>query len=233
MCSRYFLDADGNVIAYTFRVPVEPRIVRRINIAPTQEAPVIRANRDGTAREVAMLRWGLVPFWAKDASIGHKLINARSESAMEKPAFREAFRARRCAIPASGFYEWTGAPKYRVPHAITVEGRPIVAFAGLWERWKDAAGQKVETYTILTTAANAFVAPMHERMPAILGEHDIDAWLGAPADEAARLLLPYPDAALREREVSRAINDPRMEKGSDTFSGSGDIFGAAGNEKGI
>ncbi|HVP70015.1 MAG TPA: SOS response-associated peptidase, partial [Gemmatimonadaceae bacterium] len=111
MCSRYFLDADGNIIAYTFRVPAEPRIVRRANIAPTQEAPVIRAARDGAGREVAMLRWGLVPFWAKDASIGHKLINARSESAMEKPAFREAFRARRCAIPASGFYEWTGAPK--------------------------------------------------------------------------------------------------------------------------
>ncbi len=213
MCSRYFLDADGNVIAYTFQVPAEPRIVRRANIAPTQEAPVIRVAREGAGREVAMLRWGLVPFWAKDRSIAHKLINARSESAMEKPAFREAFRARRCAIPASGFYEWTGAPKYRVPHAITVEGRPIVAFAGLWERWKDAAGEKVETYTILTTAANAFVSPMHDRMPAILEERDIEAWLTAPPAEAARLLRPYPDVALREREVSRAINDPRNETG--------------------
>jgi|SRR5215831_13382128 len=213
MCSRYFLDADGNIIAYTFRVPAEPRIVRRANIAPTQEAPVIRATRDGAAREVAMLRWGLVPFWAKDPSIGHKLINARSESALEKPAFREAFRARRCAIPASGFYEWTGVPKHRVPHAITVEGRPIVAFAGLWERWKGANGQRLETYTILTTAANAFVAPMHDRMPAILAEHDIDAWLTAPPEEAAKLVRPYPDGALREREVSRAINDPRNETG--------------------
>jgi putative SOS response-associated peptidase YedK len=213
MCSRYFLDADGNVIAYTFRVPAEPRIVRRANIAPTQEAPVIRSTRDGAGREVAMLRWGLVPFWAKDPAIGHKLINARSESAMEKPAFREAFRARRCVIPASGFYEWTGAPKYRVPHAITVEGRPVVAFAGLWEWWKDATGRHLETYTILTTAANAFVAPMHDRMPAILRAEDIDAWLGAPAVEAAKLIRPYPDADLREREVSRAINDPRNETG--------------------
>ena len=213
MCSRYFLDADGNIIAYTFRVAAEPRILRRVNIAPTQDAPVIRATRDGTGREVAMLRWGLVPFWAKDASIGPKLINARSESAMEKPAFREAFRARRCAIPASGFYEWTGVPKHRVPHAITVAGRPIVAFAGLWERWKDAHGQRLETYTILTTAANAFVAPMHDRMPAILAEHDIDAWLTAPPEDAAKLVRPYPDGELREREVSRAINDPRNETG--------------------
>jgi putative SOS response-associated peptidase YedK len=213
MCSRYFLDADGNIIAYTFRVPAEPGIVRRANIAPTQEAPVIRATRDGTGREVAMLRWGLVPFWARDPKIGHQLINARSETAMDKPAFREAYRARRCAIPASGFYEWTGVPKHRVPHAITVEARPIVAFAGLWERWKDDSGRRLETYTILTTAANAFVAPMHDRMPVILGENDVDAWLTAPAEEAAQLLRPYPDAELREREVSRAINDPRNESG--------------------
>ena len=214
MCSRYFLDADGNIIAYTFRVAAEPRILRRVNIAPTQEAPVIRAARDGAGREVAMLRWGLVPFWAKDASIGHKLINARSESAMEKPAFREAFRARRCAIPASGFYEWTGEAKHRVPHAITVEGRPLVAFAGLWERWKDAAGQRLETYTVITTDANTMIAPMHDRMPAILAAEDIDAWLTGTPEEAAALIRPYPEGEMREREVSRAINNPRNETGS-------------------
>jgi putative SOS response-associated peptidase YedK len=213
MCSRYFLDADGNIIAYAFRVPVDERIARRANIAPTQEAPVIRATRDKDGREVALLRWGLVPFWAADPTIGRKLINARSETAAAKPAFREAFRARRCAIPASGFFEWTGAARQRVPHAITVPGRPVVAFAGLWERWKDAAGTKLETYTILTTAANAFIAPMHDRMPAILAEEDLDAWLAGTPEQAAQVIRPYPDAALRERAVSPAINDPRYETG--------------------
>jgi len=210
MCSRYFLDADGNVIAYAFRVPVDTRIRKRFNIAPSQEAPVVRLGERG-AREVAMLRWGLVPPWAKDPSVGSRMINARSESAAAKPAFRQAFRSRRCAIPASGFYEWTGDPRRRVPHAITVEGRPIVAFAGLWESWKDAAGKPLETYTILTTAANGFVRPMHDRMPAILAEGDLDAWLAGSPEDAEKLIRPYPDDALRERTVSRAVNDPRAE----------------------
>jgi putative SOS response-associated peptidase YedK len=214
MCSRYFLDADGNVIAYTFRVPPDDRIHRRFNIAPTQDAPVIRATRDRAGRELAMMRWGLVPFWAEDPAIGRRLINARSETVAEKPAFREAFRARRCAIPASGFYEWTGEAKHRVPHAITVEGRPLVAFAGLWERWKDAAGQRLETYTVITTDANTMIAPMHDRMPAILAAEDIDAWLTGTPEEAAALIRPYPEGEMREREVSRAINNPRNETGS-------------------
>ena len=227
MCSRYFLDADGNVIAFTFRVPVNDRIRRRYNIAPSQEAPVIRATKDGGAREVAMLRWGLVPFWAKDPSVGSRLINARCETAMEKPAFRQAFRSRRCAIPASGFYEWTGEARYRVPHAITVEGRPIVAFAGLWESWKDAAGKPLETYTILTTPANAFVAPMHDRMPAILADADIDTWLAGPTEEAWKLIRPYPGETMRERVVSRALNNPRNEDIDPFAADAGkDLFGS-------
>lgn len=211
MCSRYFLDADGNVIAYTFQVPVHDRIRKRFNIAPTQEAPVIRAARSGAGREVAMLRWGLVPFWAKDPSVGNKMINARSETVMEKPAFRQAFKARRCIVPASGFFEWTGEPKYRVPHAITVAGRPIIAFAGLWECWKDAEGHALETYTILTTAGNRFMAGMHDRMPAILDDDAIEPWLGGSIDDAWNVIRPYPDEAMRERVVSRAVNNSRNE----------------------
>ncbi|HXS54113.1 MAG TPA: SOS response-associated peptidase [Usitatibacter sp.] len=210
MCSRYFLDADGNVIAYTFRVPADERIRRRYNIAPSQEAPVVRAGQDG-AREAAWLRWGLVPYWAKDPSIGSRMINARSETVMEKPAFREAFRSRRCAIPASGFYEWTGDAKHRVPHAITIEGRALLAFAGLWERWKDRDGKRLETYTILTTPANRFVSPMHDRMPAILADDDLEAWLCGSVEDAWRLIRPYPDEPMRERVVSRALNNPRNE----------------------
>jgi putative SOS response-associated peptidase YedK len=211
MCSRYFLDADGNVIAFTFGVPVDDRIRRRYNIAPSQEAPVIRRAREGGGREMAMLRWGLVPFWAKDPSVGSRMINARSETVVQKPAFREAFQARRCVIPASGFYEWTGEPRHRVPHAISIEGRPLIAFAGLWERWKDPKGESLHTYTILTTPANRFVSPMHDRMPAILAEGEIDTWLAGSAEEALAVIRPHAEEAMRERVVSRALNDARNE----------------------
>jgi len=210
MCSRYFLDADGNVIAYTFRVPVHRGIRKRFNIAPTHEAPVIRAGAGG-AREVALLRWGLVPSWAKELSIGSKLINARCETLGEKPAFRAAFRARRCIVPASGFFEWTGEQRYRVPHAITVPGHEIVPFAGLWEAWKAPDGRTLETYTIVTTEANGFVSGMHDRMPAILEERDIDAWLGGSVEEAQAALKPYAEGEMREHMVSRALNSPNAE----------------------
>jgi putative SOS response-associated peptidase YedK len=210
MCSRYFLDADGNIIAYTFQVPVHDRIRKRFNIAPTQEAPVIRAAGNGT-HEVALLRWGLVPFWAKDVSMGNKLINARCETVAEKPAFRSAFKSRRCVIPASGFFEWTGEPRRRVPHAITLEGRPLVPFAGLWESWKDAAGEPIETYTIITTPANRFMTGMHDRMPAILEHADIDTWMSGSPEDAWKLIRPCADEPMREREVSRALNSSTFE----------------------
>jgi putative SOS response-associated peptidase YedK len=210
MCSRYFLDDDGNIIAYTFQVPVHERIRKRFNIAPTQEAPVIRAAAGG-AREVALLRWGLVPSWAKDLAVGNKMINARCETVSEKPAFRQAFRRRRCVVPASGFFEWTGEPGYRVPHAITVEGRALLPFAGLWDSWKDAHGQPIETYTIITTAANRFMTGMHDRMPAILADGDIDRWLDGSPEEALELIKPYADEPMREREVTRALNSATFE----------------------
>jgi putative SOS response-associated peptidase YedK len=210
MCSRYFLDADGNIIAYTFRVPVHDRIRKRFNIAPTQEAPVIRSQEAGV-REVAMLRWGLVPFWAKDMAIGNKLINARCETVAEKPAFRSAFKSRRCVIPASGFFEWTGEPRQRVPHAITIEGRPLVPFAGLWDSWTGADGKPVETYTILTTPANRFMTGMHDRMPAILEHADIDTWISGTPEAALKLIRPYADEPMREREVTRALNSSTFE----------------------
>lgn len=228
MCSRYFLDADGNIIAYTFQVPVHDRIRKRFNIAPTQEAPVIRRGREAPsgnlpareaptagsengAREVAMLRWGLVPFWAKDPAIGGKLINARCETVAEKPAFRSAFKRQRCVIPASGFFEWTGEPRHRVPHAITIEGRSLLAFAGLWESWKDAEGKPLETYTIITTPANRFMTGMHDRMPAILEHADIDTWMSGSPEDAWKLIKPHADEPMREREVTRALNSSTFE----------------------
>jgi putative SOS response-associated peptidase YedK len=190
MCSRYFLDADGNIIAFTFRVPVHDRIRKRFNIAPTQEAPVVRAAKDG-GREAAMLRWGLVPFWARDLKIGTQMINARAETVAEKPAFRHALQQRRCLVPATGFFEWKGEPGRKQAFAITVPERPIFAFAGLWERWKPQDGEPVETFTIITTDANASVAPIHDRMPVILPEPAYDEWLFGTADAALALLQPY------------------------------------------
>src|SRR5476649_843692 len=183
MCSRYFLDADGNVIAYTFKVAVHEPVLRRFNIAPTQLARVIRIG-EGGEREAVLLRWGLVPFWAKGLSAGTKMINARSEGIEEKPAFRAAVRQRRCLVPATGFFEWKGVPGRKQPYAITLADRPLFAFAGLWESWRPADGDAVETFTIVTTDANPGVAEIHDRMPVILPPDEEDRWLCGEADDA-------------------------------------------------
>ena len=209
MCSRYFLDADGNIIAYTFRVPPDDRVGRRFNIAPTQEAPVVRVNAEG-ARELALLRWGLVPSWAKDLGVGNKMINARGESVAEKPAFREALRKRRCLVPATGFFEWEGPPGRKQPFAITVPAVPVFAFAGLWESWRPAGGEPVQTFTIVTTDANEAVAAIHDRMPVILAPDEADQWLGGDVDQARALLRPFA-GDVRLRAVTRRMSDPRAE----------------------
>jgi putative SOS response-associated peptidase YedK len=209
MCSRYFLDADGNIIAYTFRVPVNPDVKKRYNIAPTQDAPVVRLDRAGN-REVAMLRWGLVPFWSKDLKSGNRMINARAEGIETRPAFREAVERRRCVVPATGFFEWKDLGRRKQPFAITAPDQPVFGLAGLWERWKRGEADHVETFTIVTTEANRAVAEIHDRMPVILPPAAIDAWLGGPADEALKLLRPYAgDTQLRP--VRGTVSDPRAD----------------------
>lgn len=209
MCSRYFLDADGNIIAYTFRVPVNESVKKRYNIAPTQDAPVIRMSRDG-AREAAMLRWGLVPFWAKDLKSGNRMINARCEGIGAKPAFREALQHRRCIVPASGFFEWKDVGGRKQPFAITIPGEPLFGLAGLWERWKRGEHDYVETFTIVTTDSNPAVSEIHDRMPVVIPMGAIDAWLTGPADEACKLLRPY-DGAMALRPVRSVVSDPRKD----------------------
>ena len=209
MCSRYFLDADGNIIAYTFRVPVDDRIRKRFNIAPTQEAPVIRATNAG-ARAVAMLRWGLVPSWAKDLAAGNRMINARGEGVEGKPAFRAAFRERRCLVPATGFYEWKGAPGRKQPFAITLPDRAMFAFAGLWESWRPAGGTPVETFTIITTDANDAVAEVHDRMPVILPRDAEETWIAGDPAEARKLLAPYAGPT-KLRAVGRLVSSPKHD----------------------
>ena len=209
MCSRYFLDAEGNVIAYTFTVPVHDRLKKRYNIAPTQQAPVVRIAAEGT-REMAMLRWGLVPFWARDLSVGTKAINARSETAEEKPSFRNAFRKRRCVVPAAGFFEWKGEPGKKRAFAITAADQPIFGMAGLWETWKSPAGETVETYTILTTDANADMAVVHDRMPVILPAAGIETWLTGKPDEVRALLKPYA-GPIAIRPIGKLVGNPRND----------------------
>ncbi len=187
----------------------------RYNVAPSQDVAVARDAEEG--RRLAMLRWGLIPAWAKDPAIGHKLINARSETAAEKPSFRSAFRHRRCLIPADGFYEWQRRGKSRQPWLFGLrDGAPLL-FAGLWERWtvpesatltgslaERSPGDAVETCTILTTTANETVAPVHGRMPVILPPDAWDAWL-AGEDMA---LGPYPADAMTAHPVSTHVNRP-------------------------
>ena len=185
MCGRYYRRSDKQRIAEAFRTGVPPsfEILPSYNVAPQTFQPVVRLSRDTQDRELALLRWGFIPYWAKDAKIGYSTINAKSETVTTSAVFREALRYRRCLVPADGFYEWQKLDaKNRQPWAIGLRDGSMLAFAGLWERWKDkATGQPLETYTILTTEANELTAPIHDRMPVILTLRDYERWL-APAD---------------------------------------------------
>jgi putative SOS response-associated peptidase YedK len=181
----------------------------RYNVAPTQMLPVLVSAQE---RRVVQMRWGLVPSWAKDPAIGSRMINARSETLEEKPSFRNAFKARRCLILADGFYEWQRSGTAKTPsvpyYFRRADGRPF-AFAGLWENWRSPEGHDLRTCTIITCAANAVVAPVHERMPVILSGDDGWNWL-SPQPPAAlmTLLRPYPEEVMAHYPVSRAVNSP-------------------------
>ena len=207
MCGRYALNATPRTIAELFDLETTPNLPPRYNIAPTQEAPVVRLSREGR-RTLAPMRWGLVPFWAKDVSIGAKMINARAETVAELPAFREAFAARRCLVPADGFYEWKKDGKARRPFRIGLRDWGPFAFAGLWERWRPADGEFVRSFTIIVTAANAAIGPIHDRMPVILDPADHAAWLdpAASAEDLGALLRPCPAERLALYEVSDRVN---------------------------
>ncbi len=216
MCGRYGLHHSPAEVIRRFRVertpdPLQPELFQRYNVAPTQEMPVIHAAEDG-ARCLDVMRWGLVPPWATDPSIGSRMINARAESAAEKPAFRHAFRMRRCVVPASGFYEWTASDGGRQPMWIHRPDDGLLALAGLWEEWHGPDGP-LRTYCILTTDANERLAPIHARMPVILDDRDVEVWLDPRAGpEALRTRLrPCPPEWLEAYPVSRRVNRPDAE----------------------
>lgn len=224
MCGRYTLIANAEAIRLLFGVPAfdERLVVPRYNIAPTQPIVVVRPTPKG--RELVPMRWGLIPTWAKDPKALPLMIMARADGIGEKPAFRGAFRYRRCLIPASGFYEWQargGArgpkqPYLLRPAAADADGG-LIAFAGLWETWHGADGSEIDTAAIVTTHANAAMRPIHERMPVVLAADDFDAWLSTATepDLAQALLKPPPDDRLAAMPVSTRVNavandDPQL-----------------------
>ena len=214
MCGRYTLSDTGDLLTQLGTEPGEIELAPRYNIAPTQDAAVVRATPEGEGRELAMLRWGLIPFWAKDASIGNKMINARSETVAEKTSFKHAFKKRRCAVLADGFYEWQKTGGAKQPFFLHLEGKKPFVLAGLWERWSKGPDGPVESFTILTTDANTTVRPLHDRMPVILPADTWDLWLDPSVDDAEalqRLLVPAPDDVIAFYPVSRQVNSPRND----------------------
>ncbi len=191
MCGRYNVKTTGQELAEAFEIDDDAVLETwrpRYNVAPTQRAPIVRVGADGR-RQVALLRWGLVPSWAKDVKIGATLINARSETIAEKPAFRAALRRRRCLVPATGFYEWRPNAEGKGKQPLNIlrkDGAPF-AMAGLFEAWRSPDGASLETFTILTTAPNAVVAAIHDRMPVILAPEHAALWLD-PEIQSTELL---------------------------------------------
>jgi putative SOS response-associated peptidase YedK len=215
MCGRYTFTVWPKRLATHFLVPeAELPFGPRYNVAPTQELPIIRQPVDG-GRVLAFARWGLIPSWAKDAKIGNRLINARGETVATMPSFRSAFKARRCLVPADGFYEWHKlASGGKQPFYLHFGDRRPFAFAGLWEHWQSPDGELVDSYTILTTGANAVMKPIHDRMPVILDPADYDRWLDPTrhqADALAPLLRPYEGDGLIATPVGTFVNNPRHE----------------------
>jgi putative SOS response-associated peptidase YedK len=209
MCGRYSMTRPVDAMQALFDFDERPNLAPRWNIGPTQTAPVIRRGDDGR-RHLAALRWGLVPGWMKDLSFGAKAHNARAESAAEKPMFREAFRKRRCLVPADGYYEWAEVGRKKQPYRFVAVDGSLLAFAGLWERWRPQAGEgeAIETFTIITTPPSAEVEPICDRMPAILAPEDWAAWLdpASSPDRLQAMLKTWPDGRLSAYPVTPKMN---------------------------
>jgi putative SOS response-associated peptidase YedK len=214
MCGRFARKSTQEVLADWFGVELEdmPWFAPTYNAAPQSVQPVVRLNRHSGQREFALLRWGLVPFWAKDAKLGFSTFNARAEEIAAKPAFREALKKRRCLVPADAFYEWQKLdPKTKRPYAIGLRSGEPYAFAGLWEHWQPKEGEALETFTILTTDPNALMESIHNRMPVILEPQDYSRWLDQadPARPPIDLLRPYPAEKMLAWPVGDRVGNVR------------------------
>ena len=214
MCGRFTLFEADKILSKEFGVSGVPPLSPRYNIAPSQPIAAVRTPHTGGGRELALLRWGLIPSWSKDPAIGNRLINARAETVQEKPSFLNAFRRHRCLIPTNGFYEWQRQERGKQPYFVRMRDERIFAFAGLWDRWESPDDGVIETCAILTTAANAVLAPIHDRMPVILPRTEYARWLD-PAlkdpDSLSPLLVPFPPEEMLAIPVSPRVNAPSTD----------------------
>jgi putative SOS response-associated peptidase YedK len=210
MCGRFALIVDASVLADVFEVEPPADLKPRYNIAPTQTVPVVRRGSE-SERELAPVRWGLIPSWAKDAKMGARMINARAETVAEKPSFRSAVKSRRCLVPASGFFEWVKTDGGKQPYFVRFQDDRPFAFAGLWERWSKGDDGPVDTCTIITTIPNELMAKLHHRMPVILPPALFDEWL-EPAPLAPNrlpdILVPHSAEGMQAYPVSTYVNKP-------------------------
>ena len=209
MCGRYRLSRSKELLAEHFDVEPDDDWEPRYNIAPTQNIPVIRQYPEQPKRFGSRMRWGLIPVWAKDASIGFKIINVRAETIVVKPTFRDALKKQRCLIPADGFFEWRKKGKAKTPFCFTMADDSIFAFAGIWGSWRNPEGKAIETCSIITTTPNALLIDIHDRMPVILPDDAYGLWLDPgfqKPDALCDLLKPFNPALMRRFEVSSRVN---------------------------
>ena len=215
MCGRVRLSSDVSEIKLVFSIPPQrppPNFAANWNAAPTEDLPVVRYDARAGERSLDLMRWGLVPFWAKDIKVGFSNINAKAETVDTRPAFREAFMRRRCLVPFDCFYEWKKLGKEREPYAVALADRRLMALAGLWETWRSGAGERVRSFAIVTTTPNALLAELHDRMPVILAPEDWPVWLGASpagAEQLKALLKPYPAEDMVIWRVDKRVGDPK------------------------
>jgi putative SOS response-associated peptidase YedK len=213
MCGRFSL-TDIDSIFSRFGVIISKDINKKItphyNIAPTQKIPVIYKNKN-QENKIEFMKWGLVPFWAKDPKIGYKMINARAETLTQKPSFKHLLKSKRCLVPSSGFYEWKRIDERKVPYYIGIKNSKIFSFAGLYDNWKDSVGNELKTFTIITTNSNNTLKPIHNRMPVILEREFEEDWLDVKThdfDSLKQMLKPYPDDKMIAYAVSTEVNNP-------------------------
>jgi putative SOS response-associated peptidase YedK len=214
MCGRFKLEAKPGRIVEAFELSEAPELTPRYNIAPTQPVLAVVQDRKEPVRRARNMRWGLVPSWATDLSIGNSLINARSESILEKPAFKEAFRKRRCLIPADGFYEWKRIGIAKQPYHFGRADGDVFAFAGVWDRWKSPEGKWIESCSILTTDSNALVRDVHDRMPVIVSPEQYALWLDPAVEDSPdlkQILQPFDARRMKGYPVSKTVNSPNNE----------------------
>lgn len=211
MCGRFTLSQPADAIAIAFNLDHVPELEPRYNIAPTQSVATVLQTSAESKPQLKLLRWGLIPSWAKDPAIGSRLINARSETVSEKPSFRTALRRRRCLIVADGFYEWQRQESKKQPYYFRLQNKQPFGFAGLWEHWRSPDGEEIDSCTIITTEANELMQSIHDRMPVILDPQDYNLWLDPTVqqpDQLQHLLHPYASDAMTSYPVSTLVNKP-------------------------